>query len=192
MTRLDFKKHMDRLSAQYGETSYAGERTEMIWETVKDLTVYEWQRVVSNLIANNAYAPMLNKISEIVYPYRSRIANRAEEEIKKAQQNEPLCPKCANIGSFSCKIIDTIYTSTFRCDCRIAELKKELNITKWDERFRQSYEPIFYYDDSSFRSSTDEELKTINSALNVFGKSDHNRNREVKEQVRQAKLDFDF
>lgn len=134
---------MGRLREQYGANVYSRERSQGIWKEVEFLSEREWDRAVGNLIASCLQPPLLHKIREAIEPYKARMYEAKERELRLLKERTPICKKCGNSGSFSAKQIGTIYTALFKCNCPIGNAIGTA-WKFWGANYVDRYEPIFW------------------------------------------------
>lgn len=77
MTEFEYGAQIDRLKAVYGDKAYPDERVSMIWKKMKWRHPDVLEMAVDQLIADNQYAPLLNKILEAAVA-----AERAHPELR--------------------------------------------------------------------------------------------------------------
>lgn len=65
MTLKHFSLQIQRLKNAFGEKSYVDEKTQLIWQVVKDLSEEWFSKSISNLIANSRHAPLPVDIMEL-------------------------------------------------------------------------------------------------------------------------------
>ncbi len=68
----EFKKEIDRLKAVYGSDKYPDERVKGFWDVLGTLPFRLFGEAVSNLINNETFPPMLNKIQDELKNINSR------------------------------------------------------------------------------------------------------------------------
>lgn len=83
MNPTEFRSQVDRLTSTYGPKSYPTERTSLLWEEFKSISVLEFASVVSQVIAENAMAPMLPKFRELFSARRERQVSQDKERYKQ-------------------------------------------------------------------------------------------------------------
>lgn len=72
MTQNHFKLQIGRLQRTWGEKHYPAERTELFWEAFRECSENVFASAVSNLIATERNAPMLDELSKAVETARLR------------------------------------------------------------------------------------------------------------------------
>lgn len=142
MNKAEFNNHMSRLVEQYGDKIYSLERMNGIWKAVQDLTVQQWDRVVTDLIASCLQPPLLHKIKEACQGFYWQIEAAKQKALNELKATTPMCPRCGNTGLLRALKRGTIYTYTFKCICLIGS-KIEDKCNTWDNNFLREFEPDY-------------------------------------------------
>lgn len=139
MNRNDFMLQMDRLMKVYGDKSYPDERTKIIWREMQGLMTYEFQDIVSELIASSATAPMITKFREAKMDLRLRNAAGYDSGFKAWLDAQPHCYYCAKSGAVTAIRQSDGTLWAFRCGCSVGQ-KKYPNFPLWTEMHDSAFE----------------------------------------------------
>lgn len=124
MTKIEFLEELERMRETYGEKAYPKERADILFEKLKWLEPLEFRAIVSELIANNAHAPMLGKFEEVTRAFKQKNSARSEEAFQAWLSTQPWCDFCGRQGFILARLRgDTItaHPFAFRCSCDIGE-----------------------------------------------------------------------
>jgi hypothetical protein len=145
MNSQDFAFQMKRLTDVYSEKSYPRERIAQIWKIVGELDYRDFDRIVSQLILENATAPMGGKIRELADRPLALLREKRSRELQE-QASLERCSKCEGHGTVSA-IHRTISANpyTFRCPfCNAAEiLGLAERIPLWNDKHNETFKPDF-------------------------------------------------
>jgi len=138
MNNDDFKIQILRLIDCYGPRFYPEERVKAIYEEFKTIDIVVFKKAIAYLIAENLYAPVLNKIREAVNQFEG--SYRAEKREKlEIELGDFKCPLCKNSGAIIAFKDDNSYC--FRCSCKIGYVSQN-NWPIWREDLNEIYQKV--------------------------------------------------
>lgn len=146
MTQTGLNEGMRRLRNMYGEKNFPPERVKLIAITFQILDDSEFAQVVSDIIAHERYAPMLDGIKKHAERFMKRKykiqdqKDRAELERRKSAGNT--CSECNDSGFVFAFKKGTKYSFCFRCpdeDCFAARLNCNPHDIRWTLEMHNHY-----------------------------------------------------
>ena len=121
MTQDEYNGQIGRLRNFYGKDKYPQERLTIFWKHLKSYPCYALTTAVTNLIANNQFAPLLDKILIATKDAdRTQMAvsgDRGEVELNKIEW----CELCDKSGTVQAYLRSTRALYVFKCPCKAGE-----------------------------------------------------------------------
>ena len=124
MNLTEFNTQINKLKAVYNtpqKNFYPSERTEYLWRRVRNLDVKTFSKGLEQAIGDNAYAPMTNKIIEILLPEINEASRVERQAFIDSLKGKKFCNMCNNIGLVSmykkCQCGGAPYSFQCKCEC---------------------------------------------------------------------------
>lgn len=156
MSFVTFSTQMGRLEKVFGEKPFLGDRTENIWDAVKELSE-NWFIGFINKILNTCRQPPL--------PFDFIEAARIEKQNLGIYQNDPIgtCGDCNDglIHAFKRNEKENPYV--FKCHCHIGNQRRE-RYPIWNEYFLSKFESMNL---SFYKKDIDPNLKSNKRILEL-------------------------
>lgn len=142
MEQDEFDKQVGRLVETYGAKAYPAERQLAIWPKVKHLQASVWSDVVTALISEHQYAPMLSKIEEAIRAVRNRSYNRNLSHHNAGINHQP-CAWCDTSGAIIATHREDGTAYAFLCPDTGCRWRLEHNwaYPEWNQGHHKIYEP---------------------------------------------------
>jgi hypothetical protein len=139
MTNTEFKDQITRLIEVYSEKSYPDERVKILWEENKRLSAFEFQGIVTELIASNSTAPMAGKFREARAMLQQKNAHSLNAAFLEAIERAPQCSWCEKQGCITAYDRATRNEYLFKCRCTVGDMKFP-KFPEWGTRFTAQYD----------------------------------------------------
>ncbi|MCK5608259.1 hypothetical protein KAR91_40635 [Candidatus Pacearchaeota archaeon] len=122
----EFQEQIERLKKVYNTNQkdfYPSERTSFLWKRSKYISLKDLKNAIDESIANNAYAPMVNKILEVLQPAINEAARIERDRFIKSLESRDRCNLCKNVGIVSMfkKDFQKCAPTSFKCRCECGD-----------------------------------------------------------------------
>lgn len=133
MTEVFFYSQMMKLSRTFGEKFYTADRTDIIWNSVRNLGEDWFTKTVTKLISSSRPPPLPEQILEL--------ARIERENFTSAPEVRGTCGEC-NDGVIMAEKLDTNTSPfAFRCSCQFGRQRKErFPVWAQDQGFKIRFE----------------------------------------------------
>ena len=127
MTKEEFQKHIGELRDVYGAKYYPDARASRMYASLKDFDNEIVSRAISEIVANVAQAPMLEKITEAIEAMRAQQYAR-QQRYQPSDDGRPKCSQCDGTGAVLAQHNDNGALWVFACGCSAGQAR---NYPRW-------------------------------------------------------------